>query len=258
MFLVKTNNNPLTYIMTTPNYDTTWHCWVESLAGCTFSIKYQNGWDTAATDALNQVTLRLDVETVQSILDGVTVGLTGRADAHDPVVAETDEEIHKQVWEAAVLARAAHMCVNLHVTDWMATKLEDPVLKAMIDLIPNQKVQDLQPLLKDDAHIEEGMTILQELKKLMLYQGALCHHHTLADKLGEVMWLLWMDVTEMLDTRVSSKHCTCYRTGSGGLACPHRCRKWLATINDASNMKVLVSKHKCSPSLPPLLWSCYT
>ena len=28
LFVIKTNNNPLTYIMTTLNLDTTWHCWV--------------------------------------------------------------------------------------------------------------------------------------------------------------------------------------------------------------------------------------
>ena len=48
------------------------------------------------------------------------MGLTGRADALDPVVAETDEEIHKQVWEAAVQVKATHECENLHVTDWVA------------------------------------------------------------------------------------------------------------------------------------------
>ena len=31
-FLVKTDNNPLTYIMTTPNLDTTGHQWVSALA----------------------------------------------------------------------------------------------------------------------------------------------------------------------------------------------------------------------------------
>ena len=31
-FLVKTDNNPLTYIMSTPNLDTTGHCWVSALA----------------------------------------------------------------------------------------------------------------------------------------------------------------------------------------------------------------------------------
>ena len=52
-FVVKTDNNPLTYIMTTPNLDATQHCWVESLAGFTFSIEYQKGWDNTATDALS-------------------------------------------------------------------------------------------------------------------------------------------------------------------------------------------------------------
>ena len=77
----------------------------------------------------------LDAETIKSILDGITVGSTGSADAYDPVVAETNKEIHKQVWETAIQARAAHTCVNLHVTDWVATPWEDPVLKAVTDWI---------------------------------------------------------------------------------------------------------------------------
>ena len=127
------------------------------------------------------------METVKSILDGVTMGLMGRADAHNPVVAETDQEIHKQVQEVAILARVAHTHVNLYVTDWMVPQREDPVLKAMIDWIPNQKVHDLKHLLGNDANTEEGMAILQEQKKLMLYWGALYHCHTLASELEEGM-----------------------------------------------------------------------
>ena len=52
-FIVKTDNNPLTYIMTTPNLDATQHHWVESLTRFTISIDYQKGWDNAATDALS-------------------------------------------------------------------------------------------------------------------------------------------------------------------------------------------------------------
>ena len=121
-FIVKTENNPLTYIMTTPNLDATWLCWVESCARSTFSIEYQQGWDNAAADALSQVTSKLDAETMKSILDWVTMGTIGRVDAHDSVVAEADEEIHLQAWETAVQARAAHMHVDLHVTDWVATQ----------------------------------------------------------------------------------------------------------------------------------------
>ena len=61
------------------------------------------------------------------------MGMIGRADAHNPAVAEADEEIHKQVWETAVLARATHACVNLHMTDWVAAQQEDPILKTVIE-----------------------------------------------------------------------------------------------------------------------------
>ena len=87
LFIVRTNNNPLTYIKTTPNLDATWHRWVESLARFTFNIEYQKGHDNVAADALSWVTSKLDTETMKSILDGVTVEMTERADTHDLVVA---------------------------------------------------------------------------------------------------------------------------------------------------------------------------
>ena len=86
------------------------------------------------------------METVKSFLEGGTVGLT-RADAHNPVVVETDKEIHKQVKEATIQARATHTHMNLHVTDWVATQWEEPVFKATINWISNQKVQNLKHLL---------------------------------------------------------------------------------------------------------------
>ena len=42
-FLVKTDNNPLMYIMTTPNLDATGHQWVGTLAKFNFQLVYQKG-----------------------------------------------------------------------------------------------------------------------------------------------------------------------------------------------------------------------
>ena len=42
-FLVKTDNNPLMYIMTTPNLDATGHQWVRALAKFNFQLEYQKG-----------------------------------------------------------------------------------------------------------------------------------------------------------------------------------------------------------------------
>ena len=85
-----------------------------------------------------------------------------RADAHNPAVAKADEEIYKQVWETAVLDRATHTHVNLHMTDLVTTQEENPILKTMIKWISSQKVQDLKHLPGDNANIEEGKAILQE------------------------------------------------------------------------------------------------
>ena len=52
-FLVKTDNNPLTYVMTTPYLDATGHQWVEALAKFNFQLEYQKGWDNAVADALS-------------------------------------------------------------------------------------------------------------------------------------------------------------------------------------------------------------
>ena len=41
-----------------------------------------------------------------------------------------------------------------------------------------------------DMNTEEGVAILWEHKKLMLYQGALHHHHILAGKLEDVLWFV--------------------------------------------------------------------
>ena len=52
-FLVKTDNNPLTYIMTTPSLDATGHQWVGALLKFNFWLEYQKGQDNAVADALS-------------------------------------------------------------------------------------------------------------------------------------------------------------------------------------------------------------
>ena len=75
----------------------------------------------------------MDAETVKSILCGFTMGTIGRVDTHDPAVSEADEEICKQVQDTAVQARPTNTCVNLQVTDGVATQQEDPILKTLIE-----------------------------------------------------------------------------------------------------------------------------
>ena len=59
-FTVKTDNNPLTYILTTPNLDATGHRWVAALAQFDMKIEYLRGADNKVADALSRVESRLD------------------------------------------------------------------------------------------------------------------------------------------------------------------------------------------------------
>ena len=96
-FLVKTDNNPLTYIMTTPNLDATGHQWVSALAKYNFWLEYQMGWDNAVVDALSGVMTCLELETVQAILDGATMGTSQRVERENPDIIKSDQQLEQEV-----------------------------------------------------------------------------------------------------------------------------------------------------------------
>ena len=52
-FLIRTDNNPLTYVMMTPNLDAIRHRWVAAMVGYNFEIEYVWGLDNKVTDALS-------------------------------------------------------------------------------------------------------------------------------------------------------------------------------------------------------------
>ena len=179
---------------------------------------------------------------MKSILEEVTVGTIERADTHNLVVAKADEEIHKQVQETAIQARATQAYVNLHVTDWVTVQQEDPILKIAIKWISNQNAQDQKHLLGDNANTEEGKTILWEWKKLTLYH---CHTPT-------------HEVEDILQFVVPTAHWVAAMTHSGGQEWPHRCRRWSVNVSNASSMKPVMPKPQCDLYLLLHLWSCCT
>ena len=97
-FLVKTDNNPLTYIMMTPKLDAMDHWWVGALAQLNFELEYQKGHDDTVVDTLSQVTTHLDPDMVKSILNTVTLGSPHWANIHNPTIVEgacsLEQEVH--------------------------------------------------------------------------------------------------------------------------------------------------------------------
>ena len=53
LFTICTDNNPLTYMLTTPNLDMMGHHWVRAHTSYEFTLEYQKGSDNAAADVLS-------------------------------------------------------------------------------------------------------------------------------------------------------------------------------------------------------------
>ena len=88
---------------------------------------------------------------MQSILDGVSLGATHRAEGHDPPIVEGDYGLEKEVCVAA-----GQVLVEMHVTDWAKTQREDPVLNAVLDWLETRKKTDLKTLLGEHASSVDG------------------------------------------------------------------------------------------------------
>lgn len=68
-FSVYTDNNPLTYILTSAKLDATGHRWVAALSAYQFSITYKPGKTNTNADALSRLPPTLSVNTVKAICD---------------------------------------------------------------------------------------------------------------------------------------------------------------------------------------------
>ena len=167
-FLVRTDNNPLTYIMSTPNLDAMGHWWVSALAWFNFELEYQKGCDNTVADVLSQVTTQLDPDTVRSVLNGVTLGTVHWAEVHDPAIVEGDHCLEQEIHVAA-----GHTLVQMLVTDWAEAQKKDPMLSAVLDWLKAQKKTDLKALLAEHTSSEEGRLILLNWQNFMIHQGAL-------------------------------------------------------------------------------------
>ena len=76
-FTMLTDNNLLTYVLTTPNLDALGHRWVTALAGYNMTIRYLKGSDNKVGDALSQIKTRLDPDTVTELLNHAKAGAPG-------------------------------------------------------------------------------------------------------------------------------------------------------------------------------------
>ena len=132
-----TDNNPLTYILTTPNLDALGHRWVAALAGYNMKLEYLQGSNNKVADALSRVsTQKLDEETVTELLNCTQSGSIPRAETANIHVIEEGERIDQEVIVRYTQIVKQHKNFrNLANQDWVKAQSGDPIIPQVIKWI---------------------------------------------------------------------------------------------------------------------------
>ena len=136
-FTVRTDNNPLTYILTTPNLDALGHRWVAALAGYNMKLEYLKGSDNKVADALSRVsTQKLDEETITELLNCARNSSAPRAEMANIHVIEEGECVDQEVIVRYTQIMKQHKNFrNLANRDWVRAQSKDPTITQVIKWI---------------------------------------------------------------------------------------------------------------------------
>ena len=172
-FVVWTDNNPLTYVLKMPNLDATGHQWVGALASFQFELEYQKGADNGAADALSRVPISHSREIIQSLLEGVIIGMADRGEAKaNKELLEKHEHLSQ---EARVQAAKLE---PMHIVDWEEAQEADAALARCHKWLHLRKDMPLpwwDTLLKEclgaEAKTKQGKMFFHIRNSLILSQG---------------------------------------------------------------------------------------
>ena len=131
-FRIKTDNNPLTYVMSTPNLDAVGHRWVASLAGFNFTIEYLRGADNKVADALSRVgdRLELDTDSVRELLSHSNDPTVPRAETDDPRLMQEHAQQEQEIIMQARMLEDSHVALrNLADSHWIIAQQSEPVIR---------------------------------------------------------------------------------------------------------------------------------
>ena len=138
-FVVRMDNNPLTYIFSSANLDAAGQRWVAQLASYNFALKYQKGKDNTVADFLSHLGDCLPAGEVQdylnpipypgvkAVLDNAITPLTDRAEQG----VRPNPSNQKAGQEVTIGARPARLATT-NITNWKLEQQEDPVLYQVV------------------------------------------------------------------------------------------------------------------------------
>ena len=154
-FDVYTDNNPLTYILTSAKLDATGQCWVTSLANYDFRISYKSGKSNVEADALSHILrtsdILIDAPSVKAIISAV------------PYMNHTKYNYNP----SNIVCKLTQIVVHkMSRDDWKVEQENDSITGPVITAIKTKKFNN-------DALSDESKRILHSRSQLLFRCGLL-------------------------------------------------------------------------------------
>ena len=167
-FTVYTDNNPLTYILTSAKLDATGHRWVAALSAYDFTMKFRSGSSNRDADALS----RLPGVTPEETGDYQEVG-TDVVNA----ICQCSQVCHQFIDTVSFSTQVIpddeqdSFDVVIHNRAWRRKQQEDPIIGNFLRFVTNKEKPDV-----DTVATPEGKTLLREFDHLVVRRGTLYRH----------------------------------------------------------------------------------
>ena len=156
-----TDNNPLTYTLTTAKLDATGHRWVAALSNYTFSVSYKPGRNNTDADALSRIkwpeAVDISSQSVHAVCEGVQA-------PHGKI-----ETLCHGAQAVGVLSQD-NMSPGMTSLEWSQAQLKDPAIYQIIQVIQNKSLDTLK--IKQDMS-SDLKAFLRIRKQFKLKQGIL-------------------------------------------------------------------------------------
>ena len=192
-FVVRTDNNPLTYIFSSANLDAAGQHWVAHLTSYNFSLEYQKGKDNTVANFLSRMNEHLPEEEVQEYLNkipypGVKAVLNNaitpiKEHAEQGVMPTPDCQGYYQ--EETVGARPARLATT-NVMDWKQEQKGDPVLYQVAKHLraPRETFKAALHKVLD----KKATAAYVKVKEQLLIKNGLLYHKTRQGQADEIMF----------------------------------------------------------------------
>ena len=175
-FVVMTDNNPLSYVLSTAKLDATGHRWLAELSNFDFSIQYRSGALNGDADALSRKPKQLETDMVKEICNAAAMEEHGITSASINV-----EEVMCQEEQLVVNHRTKQH-------DWKKIQHDDNILRELVELVEKAQKPSRREQRKLAEKSKDFRIYISQWNRLCLRDGVL-YRKRMTDE-GEVYQLV--------------------------------------------------------------------